>query len=130
MAFGQGETLVTPLQEAVAYGAFANGGTRYAPELVNSIVSPTGKVIKRLAPRVTGHVPLPQNTYQQILYGLEGAVYNTKGTAYSAFQGYTGMPIAGKTGTATESSNANVQPTAWFVGFGPTAARPDMSLPS
>jgi penicillin-binding protein 2 len=30
------------------------------------------------------------------------------------------MPIAGKTGTATESSNSHVQPTAWFVAFGPT----------
>jgi len=30
MAFGQGETLVTPLQEAVAYGTFATDGTRYA----------------------------------------------------------------------------------------------------
>ena len=72
MAFGQGETLVTPLQEAVAYGTFATGGTRYAPQLVNSIISPTGKVVKRFKPRVTGHVSLPANTYDQILAGLEG----------------------------------------------------------
>ena len=124
MAFGQGETLVTPLQEAVAYGTFATGGTRYAPQVVNSIISPTGKLVKQFRPRVMAHVPLPSGTYQQILSGLEGAVYNTKGTAYGAFQGYTGMPIAGKTGTATESSNSNVQPTSWFVGFGPTTGTP------
>ena len=124
MSFGQGETLVTPLQEAVAYGTFATGGTRYAPQIVNSIISPTGKVVKRFKPRVTGHVSLPSDTYQQILQGLEGTIYNTKGTAYSAFQGYSGMPIAGKTGTATESSNSNVQPTAWFVAFGPTTSAP------
>jgi len=34
------------------------------------------------------------------------------------------MRIAGKTGTATESSNTNVQPTAWFVAFGPTTSAP------
>ena len=124
MSFGQGETLVTPLQEAVAYGAFATDGTRYAPQLVNSIISPAGKLVKRFKPRVTGHVSLPANTYQQILAGLEGTIYNPKGTAYSAFQGYTGMAIAGKTGTATESSNANVQPTSWFVAFGPTTSAP------
>ena len=63
MAFGQGETLVTPLQEAVAYGTFATGGTRYAPQVVNSIVSPTGKVVKQFKPRVMGHVALPASTY-------------------------------------------------------------------
>ncbi|MGD1010916.1 MAG: penicillin-binding protein 2 [Acidimicrobiales bacterium] len=120
MAFGQGETLVTPLQEAVAYGAFATGGTRYAPQVVNSIVSPTGKVIKRFRPRAVAHVPLPESSYQAILAGLEGVIYNSNGTAYGAFRGYNGISLAGKTGTATESSNANVQPTAWFVAFGPT----------
>jgi penicillin-binding protein 2 len=124
LAFGQGETLVTPLQEAVAYGTFATGGTRYAPQVVSAIVSPTGKVLKQFRPRVMAHVPLPSGTYQQILNGLEGAIYDPKGTAYGAFQGYTGMPIAGKTGTATESSNSNVQPTAWFVAFGPTTSAP------
>ncbi|MGO9963112.1 MAG: penicillin-binding protein 2 [Acidimicrobiales bacterium] len=122
MAFGQGETLVTPLQEAVAYGTFATGGTRYAPQVVNSIVSPTGKVLRQFKPRVMGHVDLPPSTYQQILSGLEGAIYSPNGTAYATFQGYNGMPLAGKTGTATESSNTNVQPTAWFVAFGPTSA--------
>ena len=124
MAFGQGETLVTPLQEAVAYGTFATGGTRYAPQVVNSIVSPTGKVVKQFEPRVMGHVAMPSGTYAQILDGLEGAVYASNGTAYATFQGYNGMRIAGKTGTATESSNTNVQPTAWFVAFGPTTSAP------
>jgi penicillin-binding protein 2 len=124
MAFGQGETLVTPLQEAVAYGTFATGGTRYAPQLVNSIISPTGKVVKRFKPRVIGHVSLPASTYDQILQGLEGAVYDPLGTAYDTFLGYNGMPIAGKTGTATESAVNGVQPTAWFVAFGPTTGVP------
>ena len=124
MAFGQGETLVTPLQEAVAYGTFATGGTRYAPQVVNAVISPTGKIVKQFKPRVMGHVFLPPDTYAQILGGLEGAIYDTNGTAYATFQGYSGMPLAGKTGTATESSNTNVQPTAWFVAFGPTSAPP------
>jgi len=34
------------------------------------------------------------------------------------------MRIAGKTGTATESTNTKVQPTAWFVAFGPTTSTP------
>ncbi len=120
MAFGQGETLVTPLQEAAAYATFATDGTRYAPQVVNSVISPSGKVVKQFKPKVTGHVYLPPNTYDQILSGLEGVVDDPKGTAYDSFLGYKGMPIAGKTGTATESAVNGVQPTAWFVAFGPT----------
>ena len=33
MAFGQGETVLTPIEQAVAYSTFANGGTRYAPQV-------------------------------------------------------------------------------------------------
>jgi len=124
MAFGQGETLVTPLQEAVAYGTFATDGTRYAPQVANSIVSPTGKVVKRFKPRVMAHVSLPADTYAQILTGLKGAIYDPNGTAYATFQGYNGIPLAGKTGTATESAVNGVQPTAWFVAFGPTTGTP------
>ena len=109
---------------ATAYATFANGGTRYAPQVVNSIVSPAGKVVEQFKPRVMGHVPLPASTYDPILAGLEGVIYSSDphdlGTAYGTFKGYRGMPLAGKTGTATESAVKGVQPTAWFVAFGPT----------
>jgi penicillin-binding protein 2 len=124
MAFGQGETVVTPLQEAVAYATFANGGTRYAPQVVNAIVSPSGRLVKQFKPRIMGHVPLPASTFDPILAGLEGVIYSSNpqdlGTAYGTFKGYHGIPLAGKTGTATESNVKGVQPTAWFVAFGPT----------
>ena len=79
-----------PLQVATAYATFANGGTRYAPQMVNSIVSPAGKVVEQFKPRVTGHVPLPASTYDPILAGLEGVIYSSDphdlGTAYGTFQ--------------------------------------------
>ncbi|MGD0081808.1 MAG: penicillin-binding protein 2 [Acidimicrobiales bacterium] len=129
-AFGQGETLVTPLQLANAYATFANGGTRYAPEVAAAIVSPTGKVLKVFKPKVMGHVPLPSSTYNAIFTGLQGVVNSDApgdtGTAYSAFQGFpvSKLPLAGKTGTATTSSNSNVPPTALFIGFGPATGDP------
>ncbi len=125
MAFGQGETLVTPLQEAVAYGTFATGGTRYAPQVVNSIVSPTGKVVKQFEPRVMGHVALPSGTYAQILDGLEGAVYASERDGLRHLPGLQrDAQSRARPGTATETSNTNVQPTAWFVAFGPTTSAP------
>ena len=123
LAFGQGETVVTPIQIANAFATFANGGTRYAPQLAAGVVSPSGTVLKRFAPQITGHVSLPPSTYDPMMQGFEGVILNTTyGTASLTFAGYpySALPIAGKTGTATESTNTNIQPTAWFVAFGPT----------
>ena len=120
MAFGQGGTYITPIEQAVAYSTFANGGTRYAPQVAAAVVSPSGQVVKKFAPQVTGHVPLSPSTYQALMTGFTGVVQNGHGTAYSAFQGldYPGG-LAGKTGTA--DTVPGKEPTAWFVGFGPTA---------
>ena len=38
MAFGQAGTYITPIQQAVAYSTFANGGTRYAPQVAAAVV--------------------------------------------------------------------------------------------
>ncbi len=88
MAFGQGTTAVTPIAMADAYATFANGGTRYAPEVAAAIVNPHGKVIIRYAPHVTGHVSLPPSIRDPILQGLTGVVDSPDGTAYPAFHTY------------------------------------------
>ncbi len=91
MAFGQGGTVLTPIEQAVAYSTFANGGTRYAPQVASEIVDPlTGKVVKKLAPQVTGHVAISPTNYSAILQGLEGVVSNPNGTAYGDF---VGIPV-------------------------------------
>jgi len=120
MAFGQGATVVTPIEQAVAYATFANGGTRYAPEVAAAVVSPGGQVLKRFTSQVTGHVNLPPQNYQAMLLGFEGVISNSKGTAYG-IPGLTSFPggLAGKTGTA--DTNLGKEPTAWFVAWGPTA---------
>jgi penicillin-binding protein 2 len=119
MAFGQGATVLTPIEQAVSYATFANGGTRYAPQVASEIVDPlTGKVIKKLAPQVTGHVAISPTNYSTILQGLEGVVSNPNGTAYTDFTGFpAAWNLAGKTGTA--SNQANQEPNSWFVAFGP-----------
>jgi penicillin-binding protein 2 len=120
MAFGQGATLVTPLEEAIAYSTFANGGTRYAPELAAGIVSSSGKLVKRYTPKVMDHVTYTPGTYAALLSGFEGTVQTPTGTAYAPFQGFnfTKWDLAGKTGTASVIKNDTIPPTSWFVGFG------------
>jgi penicillin-binding protein 2 len=120
MAFGQGATAITPIEQAVAYSTFANGGTRYAPQVAAAVVSPSGKVVKKFTPQVTGHVALSPTNYQTLLTGFVGVVQRANGTA-SGVAGLGTFPggVAGKTGTA--DTVPGKEPTAWFVGFGPTA---------
>ena len=119
MAFGQGETVLTPVEQAVAYSTFANGGTRYAPQVAAQIVDPlTGKVVKKIAPQVTGHVTISPANYSAMLQGFEGVVSSPHGTAYGDFQGFpSSWNLAGKTGTA--SNQQGLEPNSWFVAWGP-----------
>ena len=120
LAFGQGATVITPIEQAVAYATFANGGTRYTPEIAAGLVDPvTHRVVQRFAPKVAGHVSYSPADYQAMLQGFEDAVQKPDGTAYSAFQGFplSTFPLAGKTGTATVQEQH--QPNSWFVGWGP-----------
>jgi penicillin-binding protein 2 len=114
---------VTPIELANAYATFANGGTRYEPEVAAAVINAHGKIVERYAPRVLGHVSLPPSVRDPILSGLTGVVENPLGTAYSTFHSLVNFslaayPIAGKTGTATTS--VKLEPNSWFVGFGPT----------
>ncbi|HUZ19561.1 MAG TPA: penicillin-binding transpeptidase domain-containing protein [Acidimicrobiales bacterium] len=131
LAFGQGYTEVTPLQLADAYATFANGGTRYAPELAAALVGPNGNVVERIRPKVMSHVHFASQTdYQAILQGFEGAVTSSIGTATGAFQGYnfSSWIVGGKTGTASTTSNNSV-PDAWFAAFGgPKSTGPEYAV--
>jgi len=107
----------------VAYSTFANGGTRYVPQVAAAVVAPSGQVVKRFAPQVAGHVTLSPANYQALLTGFEGVVNKgppDAGTAYGV-PGLATFPggLAGKTGTA--DTEPGKEPTAWFVGWGPTA---------
>ena len=122
MAFGQGTTAITPIELANAYATFANGGTRYSPEVAAAIINAHGQTVIRYHPRILGHVSLPPRVRNPILQGLTGVVESPQGTAYSTFHSIinfslSSFPIAGKTGTA--SVVAHQEPTSWFVGFGP-----------
>jgi penicillin-binding protein 2 len=111
--------VLTPIEQAIAYATFANGGTRYAPQVASEIVNPmTGKVVHKFEPNAIGHVAISPTNYSAILQGLEGVISNQNGTAYGDFVGFpSSWNLAGKTGTA--SNQANQEPNSWFVAFGP-----------
>jgi penicillin-binding protein 2 len=118
LSVGQGYLIVTPLQLANAYAIMANGGTRYQPQIAISIVPPEGEPVP-VTPVPTGHVDLPPEIRQPIYNGLVGVTQG--GTASGAFGGFPHdrFPVAGKTGTAQVTGQAD---TALFAAFGPAPA--------
>jgi penicillin-binding protein 2 len=118
-AIGQGETVVTPLQMAMEYATFANGGTLYQARIARQVTTPddpTGVAGFQLGPVTKSTIPLPPEIRDPIHQGLRGAVASPSGTASGAFTGYSGIPIAGKTGTAQQPPQMD---TAIFASYGP-----------
>ena len=122
LAVGQGDLLVTPLQEAVAYAAFANGGTLYAPRLAKKILNPgQSSDLRELPPQKTGEVKIKPEIRAPIIEGLIGAASpGGNGTAGPAFSGYTGVPVAGKTGTGEVLGKQDTSVFAAIVNPDPT----------
>ena len=76
---------VSPLQLAVAYAALANGGTVFEPRVAKAIMSPTGKLIKRIKAPVRDHLPVQQSDIDYIRNAMYGVVVETAGTAYGLY---------------------------------------------
>lgn len=123
MAIGQGDVAVTPLQLVNSYATFANGGTRYAPNIATKITRGGAEhaVKREIDPRVNGTVDLPLAIREPLLDGLVGVASRRGGTATTAFSGFplAQFPIASKTGTAQVTGKAD---TAVFSAFGPAYA--------
>lgn len=115
IAVGQYEMRLTPLQLAVAYGMFANGGTRYAPRIGAALLENGEKVVQTYEPRVLSTAKVPKEFSEPIIEGLTGVVRDGDGTASPAFRGFPfeQFPVWGKTGTIQKEGK---QPSASFAG--------------
>ena len=100
-SIGQGFLLVTPLQLARIYAAFANGGTLVVPHLVAE-ETPQGTDLH-----------LPKDALDWVRRGMEEVVRSGTGKASGVF----GVSVTGKTGTA---QNPHGDDHAWFVGYAPS----------
>lgn len=117
-AIGQGYVSTTPLQLANAYTALANGGTLYEPRIGEALISPSGKVDKKISPQVIRHLPVSSNTLAYIRSALAGVISSPQGTANKAFGGFplNKVCVAGKTGTS-QSFGQNA--SSVFASFAP-----------
>jgi penicillin-binding protein 2 len=113
LAIGQGDLEVTPLQMAVAYAAIANGGTVVQPHLGQKILSPEGKVVRKLGTGKVKKLAISAGTLDAVRRGLRSAA--TAGTSAAVFSSYP-VAVAGKTGTAEVYGKGDY---AWYASYAP-----------
>jgi penicillin-binding protein 2 len=113
-AIGQGDTIVTPLQLARAYGALSNGGTLYEPRVAKAIVAPDGTVLRRFPPVAAGHVPSSAAALDYVDTALQGTP--KVGTLAWKFIDFPldQVHIRGKTGSAEVYGK---QSTSWVATY-------------
>ena len=116
ISIGQGDTVVTPLQMAMAYAAIANGGTVYEPRVVKAIMNADGSVAEKIEPRVKNKLPISNETLKYIQKSLETTTIS--GTGAPPFVGFplSRIPVATKTGTGEVLGK---QSTSWFASYAP-----------
>jgi stage V sporulation protein D (sporulation-specific penicillin-binding protein) len=116
IGYGQGIT-VTPIQLTMGVAAIANGGYLLRPHLVKEIVSPEGKLRKKINREVISQV-MSTKTASLMAKLLQSVVTNGSGNrAY-----LEGFQVAGKTETAQKVAGGirgYSKVIASFIGFAP-----------
>ena len=113
-----GSASATPLQMATGYAAFANGGKKVTPFVVQRIEDSNGMVVYEAQPMVTQAISeetsfLISEALNSAIWGVTSRGRHWNGTGWRAGKALQRKDIAGKTGTTNQSRDA------WFSGFTP-----------
>jgi penicillin-binding protein 2 len=126
VSIGQGYTLVSPLQLAMAYVAAANGGTCYYPRLIDKVLNQDGAPVLNeqgkpvsFAPRVRSDLrrEVTPEQIDIVRKGLWKVVNEDGGTGGRAR--LKNVVVAGKTGTAQATEHGHEENVAWFACYAP-----------
>ncbi|MBO4699990.1 penicillin-binding protein 2 [bacterium] len=104
MSIGQGDIRMTPLQLAVVYAAFANGGIIVKPKIVDEIIHEDGSVTE-IENEVVRVLNIKQSHFNEVNKSLWAVTNESGGTAFHHAD-HTIPDAAGKTGTSQVISNA------------------------
>jgi penicillin-binding protein A len=113
-AYGQAETLVTPLQMALVAATVANDGTMMRPHLVLEATGKAGTTV--INSSVVERVVAP-GVASEINAAMQLAVQGQVGQFFTAGANVAGLNVAGKSGTA--ELDPGTSPHSWFIGFAP-----------
>jgi penicillin-binding protein 1A len=112
MALGAGS--VTPMQMAVGYSVFANGGYRITPYLIARITDAKGNVLVDKPPQPLEKMPRAISARNAYIMNSLLQEVTRSGTGARAQATLKRPDIYGKTGTTNDSMDA------WFCGFQPS----------
>jgi peptidoglycan glycosyltransferase len=113
-AYGQAETLATPLQMALVAAAVANDGVLMQPRLVIGATGKSGTTT--IGPAIWRRVMAPA-VAGEIASAMRLAVAGEIGQQFTAGANVRGLQVAGKSGTAELEQGRS--PHSWFIGFAP-----------
>ena len=104
-----GASDLTLLEHTSAFTTFPDDGVHISPRMINRVTNYDGAVIDEFRPEVTDVLPAGD---ARVMVSMLREVINS-GTSTRARPLATKYPIAGKTGTTNDFSDA------WFIGFSP-----------
>jgi penicillin-binding protein 1A len=110
LSIALGTSDLTLLEMTSAYGALANQGLWMPPTTIRYVTNAQGQLLEEHVPQ--GREALTPEMAYVITHMLRGVVERGTGHAAKAL----GRPVAAKTGTTNDYSNA------WFIGFTPSLA--------
>lgn len=116
-AIGQLYNKFTPLQLANYIATLANGGKRYTPHILKSVIKYDGSVANETKPEYV-QVPVKKETLDAIKEGMVAVTHSIDGTAAKVFLDFP-YKVAGKTGTAETGLEATHSSNALFVCYAP-----------
>lgn len=118
IAIGQGEVQVTPLQVVRWFGALANGGTLYRPQLVDKVGILGEAPSYEMAADPMLNINVRPEVLDTVRQGICAVTTSSSGTAEYQFRNspLQTLGVCGKTGTAQDVP----RPThAWFAAYAP-----------
>ncbi len=114
LSFGQGNLLVSPLQMAVAYSCFANGGYYREPTLMKTIIDERGNAVQKVELPQSYRI-LNNSTVEKLDKILENVVASGNGEmAYSQMTVNHGKTATAQTGWYEKKREIT---HTWFCGY-------------
>jgi cell division protein FtsI/penicillin-binding protein 2 len=116
-AIGQRDVRITPMQAANLVVTLLRGGEVLEPRVVSEMQYSTGRSFYRFRSqiRIPRHEGVSFETTSQLVRWMRDVVHDGTGKSLQTAI----WPLAGKSGTAQETSSGTETMSQWFIGYGP-----------